>query len=210
MKRYKFPNKRMIIILSALICCLLFGHVNYARAASSKKEAIKAYNEMVSSWKKIAKYFPDLYLYDSRSALYNCDYSIAYLDNDNIPELIFRTIDELYIFKYKKGKIVKLDYYEFSQLDQGSLDFGYYKKKGVFWVKSYFEGDVSIFYNKLKKGRVTFIGAKRIQGSKVLSYSINGKKVSKSNFDKTIAKKVGKTKPIIINNFKKLPAVKKK
>ena len=200
----------MIVLLGVLICCLLCGHVNYAKAASAKKKAIKAYNEMLSSWKKIAKHIPDLPLYDDRSVLRDCDYNIVYLDNDNVPELIFRTIDELHIFKYKQGKIVELDYVAFSQPGRGSLNFGYYKKKGVFWIKCYFEGECSIIYSKLKNGQVTFIGMKEVHGSKILSYSINGKKVSKSTFNKTIAKKAGKAKPVTIKKFKKLPTTKKK
>ena len=69
------------------------------------------------------------------------DFAIAYIDKDDIPELVLRRprrrgCNAAYVYTYRKGKVVRVEY-PFSKMTFGgdgalARIIGYYKKKGVF------------------------------------------------------------------------------
>ena len=143
MKQKTTALKRgFVLVLS--IAMLLPAISGYA--ATPKQKAMKAYNKMMSrstvsikkkgaklldpdgkygGYEDVAKYAP------TKSS--KTEFAIAYINNDNIPELIVRTNDKRYygIFTYKNGKVVRMT----GTQEDGTFNTvkGYYKKTGAFF-----------------------------------------------------------------------------
>ena len=92
------------------------------------------------------------------------DFAVAYIDNNNVPELILRRPDKrgcacAYVYTYRKGKVVRVRY-PFSKMEFGrdgsSTEItGYYKKKGIFLFEVLM-GDQR-YYLRLKNGKAKMI-----------------------------------------------------
>ena len=92
------------------------------------------------------------------------EFAVAYIDNNNVPELIIRRPEKkgcacAYVYTYRKGKVVKVKY-PFSKMEfgrDGSITeiTGYYKKKGVFIFNV--ELDDQRYYLRLKSGKAKMI-----------------------------------------------------
>ena len=191
-------KSNIFLALTLLTCCLLLGCSGQAEAASARTKALKAYKSMLSSESKLNKL---VYLEEYGMPLSNLTFSIAYIDKDNVPELIVNAFDTQYVFTYREKKIQYVESFFF----QSKLgDFSYYKKKGVF---SGNEGHCDYFnqqYCTLKKGKSNRFAYKSTYKGKVTGYytGTNNKKTSSSKFSKLVKKKGGKGKLTVIKSNK--------
>lgn len=192
--------KKWGLFLTVLVCCLFLGDGTRAEAASAKTKALKAYKSMLASKAKLEKF--GIYRADS--------FAIAYIDNDNVPELIVNGADfqdTQFLFTYKNGKIKKVGAYLLQMHD--APPFVYYKKKGVFRAVVYWVESVSQEYYTLKNGKTNLIifkfknGYDKKENGWYRWYRDRGsKKISKAAFNKLLKKKTGNTKATIIKTYK--------
>lgn len=117
--------KKSITTIIFLFSFLLILNKN-VYASNSKKKAIQAYRNLLNhstvQWNK-----------DFTVSTKDCSFAIAYIDNNNIPELILYNDNILH--KLGKGKLYtykndKLKLISTVQMDDGK--FVYYKKKGIY------------------------------------------------------------------------------
>ena len=165
-------------------------------AASKKSKAIAAYNktlsqrtvavipEKVRSRRRIRRYTP--------AKAQNVKFSVAYIDNDSIPELILDDPSKEYFgtWTFKNGKMKNLGIFFFDN------PAGYYKKKGVFKVSHKYGND---FYKITNGKSVLILSISKDKGKsskQYYSYNSKGrsKKISKSQFNKKLRGYVGSTK----------------
>ena len=113
------------------------------QAASQKSMAIQAYKKFLSN--ATIPWEDDWNVRASR-----CWFALAYIDNNNVPELIVsNSLDVPHagghgrIFTYKNGKVQRV-----ADLYMDNSKFSYYKKKGVY-ADSYAQGGVTNTYYKL-------------------------------------------------------------
>ena len=139
------------------------------------------------------------------------EFAIAYINNDNIPELIVRTKDQRYysILTYRKGKVVRLK----GTQEDGTYDTvkGYYKKTGVFFDarSADFGIDRQIYYKmyatKAKDKLEVWIFNKGSKPSKEYEYlTSSGKTVScdHSVFKEKLKKLTKGKKPTNLKYYK--------
>lgn len=150
-----------------------------------------------------------------------CSFTLAYINNDNIPELVVTTHEVAHavgygaIFTYKNGKVQGV-----ANFNQDDSKFKYYKKKGVY-ISCYVMGGethnyckypnsgsdcvLATFYNNgvrtdMKKGTTYY---------KANKYGVRTK-TSKSTFSKILKKLVGNNKKVAKVSLKKNTAANRK
>ena len=155
-------------------------------AASKKSKAIAAYKKILSqstvavvpkkvrSRRRIRTYAP--------AKAKNVRFSVAYIDNDSIPELILVDSSKGFfgIWTFKNGKMMNLDFFLYDN------PVGFYKKKGVFKT-SHKSGNDFYKITNGKSKEILFISKDKGKSSKqYYSYNSKGrsKKISKSKFNK--------------------------
>ena len=173
-------------------------------AASTKSKALAAYKKKLSKstvtvlprGKKVID-IDDNYVTYKSSKKVNVKFALAYIDNNNVPELILQ--DDHYgygVWAYRHGKVTCV-HWEDSYGDP----YGYYRKKGIYEDKTYTEG--SPFYKhfyKYKSGKMTQKLGKFVfqEGEPEAEYYIHSgsssREVSKSTFRKKLKSYVGSTK----------------
>lgn len=166
-----------------------------ANSAKLKKNALKAYREMLSSKAKLNKKMGNTY---QSIALSKVSFALAYIDNDDVPELIVNGNDQ-YLFTYRNNKVKLV--YAFEQLGN-YRPFGYYKRKSVF--RGY-EGYhyVSLTYFSMKNGKKNMLLEQDAQTGDAFDYM--GRPMSMSKLSSFLKKKCGNKKLSVLigNDFKK-------
>ena len=180
-----FKKKWIFAILLLLISAFVFKGTNEncfsvnVHAASTKKKALKAYKKMLS--KKKLRIDVDEAKTVRTSKL---SFAIAYIDNDNVPELILKRTDNDDIgfychnlfYIYRKGKTKRLT----ASYGNISMTGYYYKKTGFFEV--YEDGGTGDFYLKLEKGKLYDTTPNQIK------WGARGEKYCKLSFHKNTKK----------------------
>ena len=178
-----------------------------AGAAPAKTKALKAYGEFLS--KKTVRW--DSY-YDKLPAK-ECRFAVAYIDKDNIPELILYNTNVTHVsrfgrlYTYKNGKVKCVGAVD---IDGGKCY--YYKKKGIF-VGEYVMGGISNAYLKLSNGKISskLVKRKKMDGvSNGTYYYDPQKEITKSSFNKRLKSLVGTTKRTTVKFYKNTGANRKK
>ena len=178
------------VFLASLVSSLLFLKADHAQA-STRSQAMKAYNRLLSistiDWGD-GKYYPTG----------NLTFTLAYIDKDNVPELLLYSDDVPHVagygkaYTYRNGKLVTI-----SSCD----DIGFYKKSGVFCEEYETRYAFYTAYKVLKKGKTCEIA--RITENKpdpdtlkmVKKYTDKkGRSISKKQFQKIFKKYAGKQK----------------
>lgn len=173
--------KKILSIILSIVMLSAIGAVasgTTVDAASKRTKAVKAYKKFLKNNSNYSQF------------------SLVYLDNNKVPELLARTGSFVYIYTYYKGKVT--DTYWHTNLGyQSNNKFNYYKKTGVFRTTNINFGDVTSGYPKLSKGSIkaTVYSKNKLEGSassKTKYYKIkkNGKaaKISKSKFKSKVKK----------------------
>lgn len=180
----KKPGAVRLILL--LVCMCMAVPVN-AGAASKKSKALKAYKNFLAG--------------QEASMLF----TVAYVNNDSVPELICGTTDStaMYTWKNSTMKTVKCQ----------SMDAfkSYYKKKGII-VSSFSQGNYTEQKYGLFKGttctvkmqKVTFSG-----GARTL-YWRNGGEISLKKFNSLLKSYVGSKKVTKLKYYKNTAANRRK
>ena len=181
-----------------LIFVLALAPLN-VQAASNKTKALKAYKKLLSA--KNIRWGTNSY--EPTVPAKNCQFALAYIDNDSVPELIVYNNKDVphmvgygLLYTYRSGKVRLLGYINIDN------KLSYYKKKGVI-VTSYVSGGTTYSYFKLSKTKIT---NKLAIGIDVLTqkksyYTVSNdifKKTSKSKFNKALKKLVGSKKKTTI------------
>ncbi|MCD8019848.1 MAG: hypothetical protein LUF92_09805 [Clostridiales bacterium] len=194
-KKRRNVCKGLITVIA--LCFLLCLIPAKTEAASAKQKAMKAYKKFLTQesipW--------SVYNYDETADPSLCKFSLVYLDNNSVPELVVSGGDTYYkpymtIYTYKNGKVtlVENSSYGFSS---------YYKKKGII-VESAAKG--ATFYNKYSNGQLKIVLAKLNENAQGRDLNGDGKigyayykttssgdikYISKSSFNKRLKKLVG-------------------
>ena len=173
-------------------------------AASTKSRALKAYRKKLShstvtvlpKGKRVINRNDNYVTYKS-SKKKNVKFALAYIDNNNVPELILEDLNYGYgVWAYKNGKVTCIHWG-----DTYDEPYGYYRKKGIYEDRAWTTG--SPFYKRFfqyKNGRLTKKLSKFVFeiGEPEAEYYICTKpyytKVSKSAFRKKLKSYVGNTK----------------
>lgn len=133
MKKMTLRMKRVLLIL--LVAAMLVPSIG-GLAATKKQKALTAYDKWLSQstvylMKKGGQYLSmkegDVIKYAGTKSS-AVKFSVAYLDNDSIPELIvLDSVDQLYcVLAYKNGKVVRVNSGEMATIPRK-----YFAKKGV-------------------------------------------------------------------------------
>lgn len=173
-------------------------------AASTKSKALAAYKKKLSrstvtvlpKGKKVID-LDDNYVTYKSSKKSNVKFALAYIDNNNVPELILQ--DDHYgygVWAYRHGKVTCVHWE-----DSYGAPYGYYRKKGIYEDIVYSEGTpfTKSFY-KYKSGKMTLKLSKFVycEGEPDAEYytgsMLYGKEVSKSTFRKKLKSYVSSTK----------------
>ena len=140
----------MLTILLCMLSVFLAVPSYQVQAASAKKKAMKAYSKMLSK-KKIKR--DSATVYKGK----NCYFAIAYIDNNNVPELIiYNTKDSSHaqgwgaLYTYRKGKVKLVCPLTLDNRNR----MGYYKKTGWFMDNGTWQGYGGDSIQKLKNGKV--------------------------------------------------------
>lgn len=175
-------------------------------AASRKSKALAAYKKMLS--RSTVTVVPEKIRYRRRTCTYapanakNVMFTTAYIDNDDIPELILWDLvtDNWGIWTYRNGKVAHL-YHEFNFGDHGyySMIAGFYRKKGIFRTISIYPGGYDEDFCKIVNGKVKDVLSISNDGKEFLEdyYCMKDKaytKISKGKFNKMLRTYVGSTK----------------
>lgn len=186
-----------------------------AEAASKKTKALRAYKKLLSQ--KTVCVMPRGIKYGSKSGSYKfykpskaqkVEFMVAYIDKDDVPELILREPDTGYgIWTYKNGKMVNLDWSGYF-----SKPYGYYRKKGIFVEKHLTdENPWYEYFSKIPNTvREVFLEIEHYAGKKEAEYYIRGDKVTKSKFEKKLKSYVGSRKLEKVKMYKNTKANRKK
>lgn len=207
----KMNRKKWMITL--LVVLVAFAMPLSAQAASQKTKAIKAYKIFLS--KAMIPWDDDWNVRASR-----CSFGLAYIDGDNVPELIVSTSDVSHaagygrIYAYKNGQVKRV-----ANLAMNDSKCSYYKKKGVV-IDTYAQGGSTKNYKKLTAAGLTTKLAVFSNVAKVpwlpkgtSYYKMTGytnKKVSKATFHKELKKLVGNKKATKVSMRKNTVANRKK
>lgn len=149
-------NKRKGILIVAIIVTLVLSSSVFAKG-SDKKKALKAYSKMLS--KKELAIMPigtwmlhgdGRIYYKKKSKMSSAYFSLAYIDNDNVPELILKKKENKYIvfavYTWKKGKVKRIMYEGSGTYSLYLPSFsGYYMKKGIIRIEWKTSEGVSIY-----------------------------------------------------------------
>lgn len=189
-----------------LILALVFTMIPVmpGEAASTKSKAIAAYKKKLSKSKvtvlprgKKVLDINDNYVTYRSSKKANVKFALAYIDNNNVPELILEDSHYGYgVWTYKGGKVTCVLWG-----DSYDEPYGYYRKKGIYEERSWTEGSpfYKIFY-KYKNGKMTKKLTKFVYevGEPEAEYYFCTKpyytSVSKATFRKKLKSYVGSTK----------------
>lgn len=198
-------RKKVWLVLLCIFSIYLTVPCVQAKAAPAKKKAVQAYKEFLANdkipwdanWEVPAK---------------DCKFSIVYINNDKIPELVLYNTSVPHmggycrIFTYKSGKVTRV-----GSADMDSGKFYYYKKKGVF-ISCYANGGVFDNYRKIKKGKIVhkLQKGKEVFDNKTRYYNSNRKEISKSAFNKQLKKLVGSRKKTSAKFYTNTPTNRKK
>lgn len=183
-------NWKRILLLAGLFI-LVFSCSITSQAASQKTKAKKAYRTMLAK-----KY---IYKDGWRMTTKNCDFALAYIDNDSVPELLVYNSDDIphmggygMLYTYSKGKV---KYVTGLAMDERKT-LGYYKQKGILTDAYAQQGYKSEYYIRLKSGKTTSVLCKEYKYNfrsdkwKLSSYkklsSGKLKSASKSSFNKSL------------------------
>lgn len=195
MKRMK--KLAELLILTALFTALLLPMD--AQAATAKRSALKAYDQLLQN----KSYAIEGQKYNLRNSVF----SVAYIDNDSVPELLVRIdwrsgnnkLSRLALFTYK-GKKAKLLYTRpLGLLGDYGNKYGYYKKKGVFFTEFAHGMYESRSLYKISKGKAALKLYKEDEmlssGKSKITYEDGaGKKITKAKFNQTLKKMVSAKK----------------
>lgn len=135
-------NKLLSIILTI---AMLFGVSTMAAptsvsAASKRTKAVKAYKKYLKNHK----------------STYN-KFSLIYLDNNSVPELLGYRNGFVDVFTCSGSKVKNLNFMVNTWYESGSK-FKYYKKTGVFRSSNIHTGICTTGYPRLLKGKIKSIG----------------------------------------------------
>ena len=203
-------KKLRLSLLFILMLTILMSAIPVQAATSTKTKAMKAYNTFLS--RKTVKVANDTV----PSA--KVKFAIAYIDNDDVPELIVRgthtysiglqsgkpTDHGFQVYTFKNGKVKKTGlFYAIDKIDPG-IDASitkYYKKKNCVIAVENYSGDK---YTDIR-GKVSLI---KFNDS---FYTGNrDKKITKKEFAKTLKKIVGSKKATTVKYYKNTKANRKK
>ena len=165
--------KRGLFILLAVILLL----PTPVMAASKKKKALKAYAAFLSKPSIKRGIWDTLYTK-------NCSFAIAYVDNNNTPEMVLYHEDSchalgwLSLYTFRGGKVALVGYMYGDYL----ATLGYYKKTGILLDNYTVQGSGGYWYIKLSEGKFVACDDKEIK--KV----IRRKKLTKYRFHKNSKK----------------------
>lgn len=171
MKKYK---KILFCVVAALVLCITSVNFSEASVKTDQKNAIKAYRSLVQDG--------------------SCYYKIVDINGDNVKDLLlmdkYRTDEGAYykVYTYRNNKLKCLKKFDYCR--DGNL---YYntKKHMVIMVRGLFGGRETYVYtaqkNSLKKISKFTIDYEATSTGKKTIYRINGKKVSKSKYIKTLS-----------------------
>lgn len=200
-------NKIVRALELLLILMLVFTAIPAmpGEAASTKSKAMSAYKKKLSSSKltvlpagRKVMNRNDRYVTYRYSKRANVKFAIAYINNDNVPELILE--DKTYgygVWAYQGGKVKCVHWG-----DTYNSPYGYYRKKGIYEDIAWSEGSpfTKCFY-KFKNGKMTeklqkFViqeGEAEAYYFQVSSSSRYPKEISKAVFKKKLKSYVGST-----------------
>lgn len=186
-----------LMILAALFVALLLPAD--AQAASAKKSALKAYNKFLQK----KSYVIEKENYNLADSVF----SVAYIDNNSVPELLVRmdrkdgnnTLSRLALYTYRNGKVKILHTQSMGLLGSYGNDYGYYKKKAVFFMDFAHGYYGSRSYYKISNGKAAlklYKGTEmRTSGKSKITYeNAAGKKIKKVQFNQSLKKMVGAKK----------------
>lgn len=183
-----------VMLLVMILTAAFFSQNVPSSAASKKKEALKAYEQLLS--KKNLKWNSSMKLPTSK-----LKFSVIYVDGNSVPELFVDAsaagtnhVSGCYrLYTYQNGKVTEVGTYRDS--------FGYYKKKGVFVTATYLHGEY-VTYHKLSKAKDT-IKLRSETYFDTVYYEGSDHKITKSAFQKKLKNLVGKKKsaaPVCYSN----------
>lgn len=160
-----------------------------AEAAPAKTKALRAYEKFLS---KGTIAWDTNYKVPAK----DCEFAIAYLDQDKVPELILHNSSVSHvaaygrIFTYKNGKVKRV-----GTVDMDDSKFYYYKKKGIF-ISHYENGGSFDNYRKIIKGKIVhkLQKGRQIPENRTRYYDAGRKEISKSRFNQELKKLVGSKK----------------
>jgi hypothetical protein len=142
MLKSKNSFKRTIsLFLSAVMifCISAFAATpTTVSAASKRSKAIKAYKKYIKK----------------ERVSYN-EFSLVYIDKDNIPELLLKSGSLVDVYSYY-GKKVRATGFGANLNKEYNEKFNYYKKTGVFHTSFNGLGEWSDSYPKLSKGKIKY------------------------------------------------------
>ncbi|MDO5132580.1 MAG: hypothetical protein Q4D81_06325 [Eubacteriales bacterium] len=190
------------VLILAMVFCLI--PAMSGEAASTKSKALSAYKKKLSQstitvlpkGEKVLDRNDNYVTYKS-SKKSNVEFAIAYIDNNNVPELILEDKNYGYgVWTYRNGKVKCVLWG-----DTYDAPYGYYRKKGIYEDIAYSEGTpfTKCFY-KFKDGKMTLKLSKFVyeKGHAEADYYIggtySGRQVSLAEFRKKLKSYVGNTK----------------
>lgn len=150
------------------------------------------FEESTNNWRQAYMVFLKEYM-NNAEAPENCGFSLVFIDNDNIPELVIRDgiahSASASVYTSVDSKVVKL-------IDDLSGTYGiiqYTKRKGLIYSEFCYQGHDTTTIYKVKKGACTKLislhsneGA--VSDEEELEYKINDKKVSESKYNTALKK----------------------
>ena len=195
-----------ILLILALVIAMIPAIPG--EAASTKSKALAAYKKMLSQStvtvvpKKVPRRWGSR-TYNPAKAK-NVFFSIAYIDNDSVPELILfdQATDYYGIWTYRNGKIVNLEYLiNYQEPGYYNRIYGYYLKKGIFLTYHVFPDDGhDMSYYKISNGKAKEVLCRlKDKGDKSERYYCtrsNGtyKQLAKRTFYNKLKSYIGSTK----------------
>lgn len=211
MKRH--ISKKLLTILALTV--LLLVPATTANAASKKSQALKAYKAFLSQsttpWGGSS---------GKSVVLSKCQFALAYIDKDSVPELILGCgfnshADGFYtLYTYKNGQVTYV-----ANLMDG---FEYYKKKNLYCAIHSGTGGYETYYFKLSGGKATYklysqdepasnydfnrdgkitVNYKKVTAPKSPYYNASTKTITKSAFQKQLKKLVGSAKKVTVKKY---------
>lgn len=171
--RVLLSMKKRALVFFLLITALVFSFpITAVHAATAKEKALQAYDDFLKK-------------YDPQDEGANPRFDTIYVDNNSVPELIISNYEvhssAVELYTYKNGKVKKLGRYG----ECGAII--YAKKRGM--VKSYsaYTGCEDYDYYRMKKGKMALV--KSFDGGEAATdFLVNGKKVSKREYNLALKK----------------------
>lgn len=187
--------KYMGIIAAMFFCLLLCSNIQANAAGRTKGKAVKAYCELLKKSKIGSSGY--------KAASKSCEFALAYLDNDSIPELIVRdkSVGVGWVYAYRSGR---------AKLSEEVVlrNFYYYKKAGIYLVSGYGFNWGGEFYYKFSKGKSTLQYEKNDNFFDGVSY-MKGKnriRITKTEYNRRVKKLIGSRKKIAVKFYKNTKA----